>query len=256
MGSRISAFLQWASGFQSSKGFMKLRLPIMSNSERMIIFHHVRVFLLGTNKGNRLFTSTSWSNRSHFPWEYTFQCHGSRYVPIYSVRQWFLTGSTAAQRLRSLEENNRTINNAMRAFLDEITKLRLSMGLPVRRQPSFPFSVWFASYIFKAEEKIRKKIPYLRSDIEAIGRAALGSTLATSRQESSSPPPTSQSIKTAYSTPKSASHDTTDTAKVSLDDPTWKVLPAALKKHRINTEEWPNYEMFITFGPTGKHIPH
>ncbi|KJA28149.1 hypothetical protein HYPSUDRAFT_62541 [Hypholoma sublateritium FD-334 SS-4] len=135
-----------------------------------------------------------------------------------------------AQRLRSLEENNRTINNAMRAFLDEITKLRLSMGLP-------------------AEEKIRKKIPYLRSDIEAIGRAALGSTQVTARQGNSSPPPTSQSISTAYSTPRSGSHDTSDTAKVSLDDPTWKVLPAALKKHRINTEEWPDYEMFITFGP-------
>lgn len=42
--------------------------------------------------------------------------------------------------------------------------------------------------------------------------------------------------------------------KVSLDDPTWKVLPAALKKHRINTDEWQNYAMFISFGPASTFI--
>jgi hypothetical protein len=40
--------------------------------------------------------------------------------------------------------------------------------------------------------------------------------------------------------------------KVSLEDPTWKVLPAALKKYRINNDNWQNYAMFICYGSTGR----
>jgi len=36
-----------------------------------------------------------------------------------------------------------------------------------------------------------------------------------------------------------------------LEDPTWKVLPAALKKHRINNDDWQSYAMFISYGPQG-----
>ncbi len=39
--------------------------------------------------------------------------------------------------------------------------------------------------------------------------------------------------------------------KVSLDDPAWKVLPAALKKYKINNHDWQNYAMFICYGTTG-----
>ena len=38
--------------------------------------------------------------------------------------------------------------------------------------------------------------------------------------------------------------------KVSLDDPCWKVLPAALKKYKIN-DDWRQYAMFICYGNTG-----
>jgi len=38
-----------------------------------------------------------------------------------------------------------------------------------------------------------------------------------------------------------------------LDDPTWKVLPAALKKYKINNDNWQNYAMFICYGSTGQH---
>lgn len=40
--------------------------------------------------------------------------------------------------------------------------------------------------------------------------------------------------------------------KVSLDDPAWKVLPAALKKYKINNDDWRNYAMFICYGNTGE----
>jgi len=39
--------------------------------------------------------------------------------------------------------------------------------------------------------------------------------------------------------------------KVTLEDPTWKVLPAALKKYRINNDSWQNYAMFICYGAPG-----
>ena len=40
--------------------------------------------------------------------------------------------------------------------------------------------------------------------------------------------------------------------KVSLEDPTWKVLPAALRKYKIATDDWQNYVMFICYGPPSK----
>ena len=54
--------------------------------------------------------------------------------------------------------------------------------------------------------------------------------------------------------PKPKRHRSSDNLKsfkVSLEDPTWKVLPAALKKHRINTEDWQSYAMLIFYGPFG-----
>lgn len=54
---------------------------------------------------------------------------------------------------------------------------------------------------------------------------------------------------------KPARHEGSDTFKsfkVSLEDPTWKVLPAALKKYRINNDSWQNYAMFICYGSPSK----
>ena len=45
------------------------------------------------------------------------------------------------------------------------------------------------------------------------------------------------------------SSDILESLQVSLEDPTWKVLPAALRKHKINTDDWQNYAMFICYGP-------
>lgn len=39
--------------------------------------------------------------------------------------------------------------------------------------------------------------------------------------------------------------------RVTLDDPCWKVLPAALKKYKI-PDDWRQYAMFICFGNTGR----
>lgn len=49
------------------------------------------------------------------------------------------------------------------------------------------------------------------------------------------------------------SSDNLKSFKVSLDDPAWKVLPAALKKYKINNDDWQNYAMFICYGSPSKH---
>lgn len=56
--------------------------------------------------------------------------------------------------------------------------------------------------------------------------------------------------------PKSQPHrqessDNLKSFKVSLEDPAWKVLPAALKKYKINNDDWQNYAMFICYGSAG-----
>jgi hypothetical protein len=39
--------------------------------------------------------------------------------------------------------------------------------------------------------------------------------------------------------------------RVNMEDPCWKVLPAALKKYKIN-DDWKMYALFICFGNTGE----
>ena len=50
------------------------------------------------------------------------------------------------------------------------------------------------------------------------------------------------------------SSDNLKSFKVSLEDPAWKVLPAALKKYKINNDDWQNYAMFICYGSAGQYL--
>jgi hypothetical protein len=84
--------------------------------------------------------------------------------------------------------------------------------------------------------------------------SASGSIKEDTHRGSSSQEATSESsAASAYPTPLT-SNEISDNAKVTLDDPTWKVLPAALKKHRIKHDDWQNYAMFISFGLPGNAI--
>lgn len=53
---------------------------------------------------------------------------------------------------------------------------------------------------------------------------------------------------------KDAARSAAKSFRVTLEDPCWKVLPAALKKYKIN-DDWKVYALFICFGNTGEHIP-
>lgn len=78
-------------------------------------------------------------------------------------------------------------------------------------------------------------------------------------QKNSVPPsadsPSSQPLGSARSS-RQESSDNLKSFKVSLEDPTWKVLPAALKKYKINNDNWQNYAMFICYGSPGTFIHH
>ncbi|EIW72759.1 hypothetical protein TREMEDRAFT_72866 [Tremella mesenterica DSM 1558] len=50
---------------------------------------------------------------------------------------------------------------------------------------------------------------------------------------------------------KNAAHSAAKSFRVTLEDPCFKVLPAALKKYKIN-DDWKKYALFICFGTTGK----
>jgi len=50
---------------------------------------------------------------------------------------------------------------------------------------------------------------------------------------------------------KDAANIAAKSFRVTLEDPCWKVLPAALKKYKIN-DDWKMYALFICFGNTGK----
>ena len=53
---------------------------------------------------------------------------------------------------------------------------------------------------------------------------------------------------------KDAAKSAAKSFRVTLDDPCWKVLPAALKKYKIN-DDWKMYALFICFGNTGEQRP-
>ena len=53
---------------------------------------------------------------------------------------------------------------------------------------------------------------------------------------------------------KDAARNAARSFRVTLDDPCFKVLPAALKKYKIN-DDWKMYALFICFGNTGELGP-
>ncbi|KAF8159614.1 hypothetical protein B0H34DRAFT_411179 [Crassisporium funariophilum] len=140
-----------------------------------------------------------------------------------------------AQRLRVLEDENRTLSNAMRSFYSELLRLRSSLG--ITDEPM---------------TQSRKQLQGIESG------SSSSSTVNEIEQGRITQTPDSGSGSSVYPTPQSTKRpedsETINPAKISLDDPTWKVLPAALKKHNIKNDDWQNYAMFISYGPPGNRV--
>ncbi|KAH7929123.1 hypothetical protein BV22DRAFT_1102687 [Leucogyrophana mollusca] len=209
-----------------------------------------------------------------------------------SVEKLFDLVKEQAQRVHLLEEDNKQLHDHIRFLLDEYNaaRNRPSDEPPLRRQHSYKW----AQYPAKSPTKPDAESPHLSpqqaehdpSQIQPqTGRAQpppqiqiQPSSTPTERHPRDSPgsnPPSSASIPPnsatsssaplSSSTPNSGSTstskptrtDSTDNLKsfkVSLEDPTWKVLPAALKKYKINNDNWQNYAMFICYGSPGNRI--
>ncbi|KAJ3517761.1 hypothetical protein NLJ89_g316 [Agrocybe chaxingu] len=170
-----------------------------------------------------------------------------------------------SQRLRSLEEENRSLNTTLQSFIEQFQGLRTSLGhtdesasSSIRRQPSFKWAQ------FVKPQKSPTKTEAIESPHASPQRAE--HDINYSRMAGPSGPPINHATdKTrplqpgsdASGLPKPTRQESTDNLKsfkVSLEDPTWKVLPAALKKYRINNDSWQNYAMFICYGSSGNRI--
>ncbi|KAJ7623491.1 hypothetical protein FB45DRAFT_107159 [Roridomyces roridus] len=164
-------------------------------------------------------------------------------------------------RLQQLEEENRHLNHTFQLFVDDFNALRNSFGRSdenpsLRRQPSFKW----AQYVRPAKSPTKPDMdsPHpspqqLEHDTSSRGQSATTppeKTRGTQLTDSPNPVSTPAPPKTA----RTESSETLKSFKVSLEDPTWKVLPAALKKYRINNDNWENYAMFICYGSTGNRI--
>ncbi|KAG6910228.1 hypothetical protein DXG01_012363 [Tephrocybe rancida] len=186
-----------------------------------------------------------------------------------------------AQRIHNLEEDNRTLNTSLQSLAEEFNTVRNSVSRneessPLHRQPSFKWAQFVKPQISptKLDQSFESPHPspqQLEHDVPPLGRnqgpSQLGSVTnshaSTSSSEKHRPPPVSITDASGNSSPTpqtpkphrtESSENLNKSFKVTLDDPTWKVLPAALKKYRINNDNWQSYAMFICYGAPGNRI--
>ncbi|KAF9005981.1 hypothetical protein BDQ17DRAFT_1540607 [Cyathus striatus] len=171
-----------------------------------------------------------------------------------------------AQKLHTLEEDNRSLNTAIHTLMEEFNTLKSSMSKtedvssPIRRQPSFGWDNFVKPQKSPTKaELVESPHPSPHRPEHEIPRNGSTSTFpAISSDKSRQPPPATESLNTNVSNPpkpqRQESSDNLKSFKVSLEDPTYKVLPAALKKYRINNDNWQNYAMFICYGSPGNRI--
>ncbi|KIY69222.1 hypothetical protein CYLTODRAFT_430557 [Cylindrobasidium torrendii FP15055 ss-10] len=173
-----------------------------------------------------------------------------------------------ADRLRILEEENDIMSNTLQSFVDEFNSLKESLGRSVpddgqalRRQPSFKWAQYASKSPTKADMDTPQPSPQqVEHDITPPATVRPPPPLIV---QPPPPPPPSTSNGQRHppnghgQPPKPVRQESSDNLhrfKVSLDDPTHKVLPAALKKYKINNDNWEDYAMFICFGSQGNRI--
>ncbi|KAI6112886.1 hypothetical protein F5141DRAFT_1110142 [Pisolithus sp. B1] len=175
-----------------------------------------------------------------------------------------------AFRVQILEEDNKRLNETLQHLLDEFNHMRPSTRSEehsLQRQPSFKW----AHFVNPAKSPTKPEVesphlsPQHMEHDSSQGRSSQANQVqapcSTSRgvptPPAESPSATSQQPSASSSRTNPNRQESTDNLKsfkVSLEDPTWKVLPAALKKYKINNDSWQNYAMFICYGSTGNRI--
>ncbi|KAG6890968.1 hypothetical protein C0992_011727 [Termitomyces sp. T32_za158] len=197
-----------------------------------------------------------------------------------TVENLYTMVTDQAQRIHTLEEDNRTLNSTLQSLTDEFNTLRTSVSrneesTTLRRQPSFKWAQFVKpqtspTKLDQAFDSPHPSPRQLEHDVPPLGRNGVNPGLpqsgpqASTHSSTSRPPPVSitdtsgDNSSAMPQTPKphrqESSENLNKSFKVTLDDPTWKVLPAALKKYRINNDNWQNYAMFICYGSPSNRI--
>ncbi|KAI0343196.1 hypothetical protein BDW22DRAFT_1356795 [Trametopsis cervina] len=195
-----------------------------------------------------------------------------------SVDKMFDLLREQAERLRTLEDENRRLSETVHSCLDDINSLRSSTAprqpeaeSPVARAPSFKWASFVKSSRSPTKPTAETIIESPQSspqraehEFNASGSRTNNTTTFPSTDKRTQPQPVQYGSNSSTSTappvqnaPKPSRQDSSDNLKsfkVSLDDPAWKVLPAALKKYKINNDDWQNYAMFICYGSPGNRI--
>ncbi|KAA1468811.1 hypothetical protein DENSPDRAFT_834259 [Dentipellis sp. KUC8613] len=164
------------------------------------------------------------------------------------------------ERLRSLEFENKRLSDTVTSAVEDFHSYRSHSSSraedsPIARQPSFkwanyvkssgsPTKVEMSDSPHPSPHRLEHDVNYHRPSASPYLQqsSANGSTNSPS-QASMHPKPV-----------RSESSDNLKSFKVSLEDPAWKVLPAALRKYKINNDDWQNYAMFICYGPPNNRI--
>ncbi|KAI0091726.1 hypothetical protein BDY19DRAFT_983959 [Irpex rosettiformis] len=194
-----------------------------------------------------------------------------------SVDRMFDLLREQAERLRALEEDNRRLSESLHLCLDNINSIRSSTAprpteaeSPVSRVPSFKWASFVkssrsptkptAETILESPQSSPQRAEH---DFNANNSRVNGPSASSDKRSQQMLHPQSNTMNGANTTnpqpapPRPSRQDSSDNLKsfkVSLDDPAWKVLPAALKKYKINNDDWQNYAMFICYGSSGNRI--
>ncbi|KAI0272472.1 hypothetical protein BC834DRAFT_348745 [Gloeopeniophorella convolvens] len=161
------------------------------------------------------------------------------------------------ERLRNLEHDNRRLSEMVSGSMEDLNTWRTSHQTavetsPITRQPSFKW----AQYDKSSSSPTKPEM----SDSPHPSPNRLEHDLSSRSQATMQPkvvPNISSSVVQLPTPPRPARQESTDNLKsfkVSLEDPAWKVLPAALRKYKINNDDWQNYAMFICYGPPSNRI--
>ncbi|KAF9221392.1 hypothetical protein BS17DRAFT_844788 [Gyrodon lividus] len=170
-----------------------------------------------------------------------------------------------AQRVSFLEEDNRRLKETVEILVEEYNQVRASHrsdGPSLKRQPSFKWAQYVNPTKSPTKPEVESPTPSPQqtehdpSQVRLTQSNQIHASSASQRNPtpSTSESPGSQPLSSSSRANRQESSDNLKSFKVSLEDPTWKVLPAALKKYKINNDNWQNYAMFICYGSPGNRI--
>ncbi|KZT27806.1 hypothetical protein NEOLEDRAFT_1239967 [Neolentinus lepideus HHB14362 ss-1] len=179
-----------------------------------------------------------------------------------SVDKLYTLVRSQEERLHHLEDENHRLRDSLHSCMEDLSGIRSSYARPsedslLRRQPSFKWAHYKPNQSpTKASLESPQPSPQ-RMEHDTSYNARNGSQSQQTNDKWKGSPADNSSGAMVPVPPKPVRQESSDNLKsfkVSLDDPAWKVLPAALKKYKINNDDWQNYAMFICYGSSGNRI--